>query len=87
MAVIQPRVKPVAKQPVQEAPGKLVNNRPPQEGHFMRNRGKYLLGLGVAGAIASGVGGIGAGAKDVKQTIQDRYVLTPKPEVKQERGV
>lgn len=82
MAVIQPRVKPVAKQPVQEAPGKLTNTRPmkspSQEGHFMRNRGKYLLGLGAVGAIASGVGGIGYGAKDATKEIQDKYVLKPK---------
>jgi hypothetical protein len=80
MAVIQPRVKPVVKQPVQEAPGKLTNTRKssPQEGHFMRNRGKYLLGLGAVGAIASGVGGIGTGVQGATKEIQDKYILMPK---------
>ena len=51
-----------------------------KEGHFKRNKGKYLLGLATAGTLAAGAGGYHLGKKqgvtDAVEDINSKFVKT-----------
>jgi hypothetical protein len=47
-----------------------------KEGHFKRNKGKYLLGLAAAGTLAAGAGGYHLGKTDAIEDIDSKFVKT-----------